>query len=308
MAPTPLPRVLVAMLVLVSAAAATTDSSLWLDSDGDLYINSDANKSVLLNGVDVAALAARIEDLERRLFTTTTTTSTTTTTTSTTSTTTTSTITSTTLPPPALTFTTAQTIPTRGGGNVVFFNTSAQAYLVFGRDDGSNNIGAVVYRRSNSGSATFALVQTLDTQSASDCAAFAAGGEQFLVCACYRISLVKVLRLNSGGQFDSFQDLSVTGASAVSVFTFNSDTFLAVSSAYDFNGHYDLLSPLMRRNPTTGLFSTFQSIPTRCATKMAFFVINGTLHLAHGNFFDGTSTVYSNTSKVGVGVGVYVCV
>eukprot|EP00053_Salpingoeca_punica_P016613 m.157525 g.157525 ORF g.157525 m.157525 type:complete len:401 (+) comp17006_c1_seq2:91-1293(+) len=62
-------------------------SSIHLDGDGNLHINAEPGRTVIVNGADVSLLANRLAELERRAPASTTTTTTTTTTTSTTTTT-----------------------------------------------------------------------------------------------------------------------------------------------------------------------------------------------------------------------------
>ena len=121
------------------------------------------------------------------------------------------------------------------------------------------------------------------------------GSDQYLIAASLQTSSSSfgtnsvVFKHNSTLQrFASVQLIATFGASGVEVFTVSSQLYVFISNHRD-NSNFNINSEVLRWDIAQSKFVSHQLIPTSGAVYSKSFLIDGALHLAVPQFYNGSS-------------------
>ena len=197
----------------------------------------------------------------------------------------------------------SQEIATSGAADLEAFVIDGVAYLaVANRKSGSNyDLISRIYRHSNE-SGQFEVFQEIATSGALDWEAFDLHGVTHLAVAnhfngsndditsrIYRYS-------NTTSRFELLQEVATSGAADWEAFVIEGATYLVVANQRSDGINYNIMSHIYRHSTTSGQFELMQEIATNGALDWQAFTMNGVVHLAVANYYDGSN--YNLMSRI----------
>ena len=199
----------------------------------------------------------------------------------------------------------SQGIATNGAYDMEAFASDGVVYLAVANfiDGGSSsyNVMSRIYRHSNV-SGQFELSQEIATSGAYDWEPFQLKGVTYLAVAnhfngtSYEV-MSRIYRFsNTTSQFEQLQEVATSGATDWEAFVIEGTTYLAVANYWNDGKSRNIMSHIYRHSTTSGHFELMQEIPTIGAVDCEAFTLNGVVHLAVANYYDGSN--YNLMSRI----------